>query len=452
MTARGTQRPVVGRQRRDVVSSDAVATWLRAQLTTTPGRLALLAIVTVFAALALGAVAEVSEQARDRAANSARADTEPLLAQAVNLYGSLSDANATATTTFLVGGLEPPARRARYLRDVRSASDSLAALTREVGGSGAARDAVATITRELPIYTGLVEAARANNRQKLPIGAAYMRQASELLSSPILPAAGRLYTIEAQRLRDDYSTGTSTAWLIAFAAAFAVMLGLMVWAQLYLARISHRILNLPMVVATVLVAAVGIWGLVGLISEQNALSRAQRNGSDPVEVLSAARILVSRAQSDESLTLIARGGDTADPEDFTAVVGALGAPNGRGGLVAEIAALARRTGSEGAAAEFESALGAYLAQHNRIESLAASGQTTAANNLAAGSASGAHSPADRVSADLTAQVAAAQTRFEQAASDASSALDGLSIAIPVAIVLAMFLTMFGLRQRALEYR
>jgi hypothetical protein len=207
-----------------------------------------------------------------------------------------------------------------------------------------------------------------------------------------------------------------------------------------------------MVVATVLVAAVGIWGLVGLISEQNALSRAQRNGSDPVEVLSAARILVSRAQSDESLTLIARGGDTADPEDFTAVVGALGAPNGRGGLVAEIAALARRTGSEGAAAEFESALGAYLAQHNRIESLAASGQTTAANNLAAGSASGAHSPADRVSADVTAQVAAAQTRFEQAASDASSALDGLSIAIPVAIVLAMFLTMFGLRQRALEYR
>ena len=59
---------------------------------------------------------------------------------------------------------------------------------------------------------------------------------------------------------------------------------------------------------------------------------------------------------------------------------------------------------------------------------------------------------DRVTADLTAQGGAAQVRFEQAAADASSALDGLSVAIPVAIVLAMFLTLFGLRQRALEYR
>jgi hypothetical protein len=425
---------------------------VREQLTTTPGRLALMAVITVAAAVALGAVALVSEQARERAVNSARTDTEPLLAEAVNLYGSLSDANATATTTFLVGGLEPPARRARYLRDVGSASTSLAELTRQVGGSGSARDAVATITGQLPIYTGRVEAARANNRQKLPIGAAYMRQASELMTSKILPAAGRLYTIEAQRLRDDYNTGTSTAWLIAFAAAFVIMLGLLVWAQLYLARVSHRILNVPIVVATVLVAAVGIWGILGLISSQNALSRAQRNGSDSVEVLSAARILVSRAESDESLTLIARGGDTTDPEDFTAVVGALGSPNGDSGLVGEIASLARRTGTEGAAAEFQTALGAYLSRHNQIETLASSGHTTDANALAVGSASGAGSPADRVTADLTAQVGAAQTRFEQAAADASSALDGLSVAIPLAIALAMLLTLFGLRQRALEYR
>jgi hypothetical protein len=442
----------LGGRGHDRGTAHAAGLWVREQLTTTPGRLALMAVITVFAAVALGAVALVSEQARERAVNSARTDTEPLLAEAVNLYGSLSDANATATTTFLVGGLEPPARRARYLRDVGSASDSLAALTRQVGGSGAARDAVAAITGELPIYTGLVEAARANNRQKLPIGAAYMRQASESMTSTILPAAGRLYTIEAQRLRDDYNTGTSTAWLIAFAAAFIVMLGLLIWAQLYLDRISHRILNVPTVVATVLVAAVGIWGVLGLISSQNALSRAQRNGSDSVEVLSAARILVSRAQSDESLTLIARGGDTTDPADFTAVVGALGSPNGNSGLVEEIAALARRTGSEGAASEFETALGAYLSRHNQIETLAAAGRTKEANVLAAGSASGVQSPADRVTADLTTQVGAAQTRFEQAAADASSALDGLSVAIPVAIALAMFLTLFGLRQRALEYR
>jgi hypothetical protein len=452
MATEGIHPGVVAAPRRRRGTVGFVRAWARDQLTTTPGRLALIAILTVVGAIAFGAVALIAEQAREQAASSARTDTEPLLAEAVNLYGSLSDANATATTTFLVGGLEPPARRARYLADIRAGSDALAALTRQVGGSGAARDAVATVTRELPIYTGLVEAARANNRQKIPIGAAYLRQASELLSSTILPAARRLYTIEAQRLRDDYDKGTSTAWLVAFAAAFVVMLGLLVWMQWYLTRLSHRIFNVPIVIATVLVLAVGIWGVVGLINEQNALSRAQRNGSDPAEVLSAARILVSRAQSDDSLTLIARGGDTTDPADFAAVAAVLGAPDGSSGLVKDIVALARRTGSEGAAAEFQADLAAWLRQHSRIEALASGGKTSQANNLAAGSASTGQSPADRVNTDLTAQFGAAQSRFDQATSDATSALDGLSVAIVLAITLGALLTLFGLRQRALEYR
>jgi hypothetical protein len=431
----------------------ALRAWVREQLTTTPGRLALVAVLVVTGAVVFGAAAEIAEQARQRAATSARNDTEPLLAEAVTLYGSLSDANATATTTFLVGGLEPPARRARYLRDVRTASDSLAALTRQVGASGTARDAVATVARELPIYTGLVEAARANNRQRLPIGAAYMRQASQLMTGTILPAAGRLYTIEAQRLRHDYATGTSTPWLFAFAAAIVVTLALLVWAQWYLARISHRILNVPMVIATSLVAAVGIWGVIGMVGERNALAKAQRDGSDQVEVLSAARILVSRAQSDESLTLIARGGDTTDQTDFAAVAQALGQPNGDSGLVGEIRSLAQRTGTEGAASEFDSALGSYLAQHARIAALADQGQTSLANEVAVGPAGGSGvSPADRVGADLASQIGAAQTRFERAAADAGSSLDGLALAIPVVFVLAALLSLYGLRMRQLEYR
>jgi hypothetical protein len=207
-----------------------------------------------------------------------------------------------------------------------------------------------------------------------------------------------------------------------------------------------------MVVATVIVAAIGIWGVVAMIGEQNALSRAQRNVSDPVEVLSAARILVSRAQSDEGLTLVARGGDTTDPADFDVVIGALGRPGSSAGLVGEVNALAARTGTTDAAGQFENALAAYLSQHAQITSLAAQGQTTAANNLAAGTATAGATPADRVSDDLIAQVTAAQRRFEQAADDASSSLDLLSLAIPVGIVIAALLTLIGLRQRQVEYR
>ncbi len=425
--------------------------WVRERLTTTPGRLALVSIAVVVGAVCFGAVADIAEQSREQAANSARTDTEPLLAQAVNLYASLSDANATATTTFLVGGLEPAARRARYLQDVRAASDSLATLSREVGATASARGAVTTVTRELPIYTGLVEAARANNRQGLPVGAAYLRQASDLLKTAILPAAGQMYTTEARRLRDDYGAGTSTAWLVAFIAAIGLALASLLYTQVYLARISHRILNTPMVAATVLLAALLIWGVIALAGEQNALATAQRDGSDSVEVLSAARILVSRAQSDESLTLIARGGDTTDPADFAAVIGALGRPNG-GGLAGEVTALARRTGTLGAAGEFERALAAYLAEHAQITAYEQRGDTSHANGLVAGSTITGQSPADRVSASLVDQVAAAQARFERSAADATSALSGLSLAIGVVMVLAAGLTLVGLRLRLNEYR
>ena len=161
--------PRIGRATRTA----SLLAWLRERVTTTPGRLVLVSISVLVGAVCFGVIATVAERSRAQAAQAARTETEPLLVQAVTLYTALSDANATANTTFLNGGLEPAARRAHFLQDLRLASDSLASLTREVGGSADARVAVGTITEQLPIFSGLVEAARANNRQGLPVGAAY---------------------------------------------------------------------------------------------------------------------------------------------------------------------------------------------------------------------------------------------------------------------------------------
>ena len=108
---------------------------LRRRAITTPGKLALVSMLVVAGALCFGVVATLAVQSRSEAANAARTQTEPLLVQAVTLYDSLSDANATAITTFLTGGLEPAQRRAHYLQDLRLATGSLTTLTREVSGS-----------------------------------------------------------------------------------------------------------------------------------------------------------------------------------------------------------------------------------------------------------------------------------------------------------------------------
>jgi hypothetical protein len=430
-------------------SLGSVPAWVRGQLTSTPGRLGLASLLVVVGALILGGVAFSAERARSQAAQAVASQTEPLLVQAVSLYAALSDADATATTTFLKGGLEPPARRARYVNDLRVATTSLAELSRQVGDSATARDSVARITNGLPVYSGLVEAARTNNRQRLPVGAAYLRQASELLSTSILPAAGRLYETEATRLDADYRSGTATATLVAFLAVMLVALVLLVLEQCYLARMSRRILNLPLVAATVVLVALTVWGMVGLLGEQSALASAQRSGSDSVEVLSATRILASRAQSDESLWLVARGGDDQPATDFAAVMQALDGPNG---LLAEVAGLARRTGTTVAANGLKTTFAAYRSQHDQITALATGGRFQDAVNVEVNSAATGVSPSDRLSARLAAEIAGAQRRFEHDAGNATSALSGLSIAIPLLALLAAVLALLGLRQRINEYR
>jgi hypothetical protein len=420
--------------------------WLRERLTTTPGKLTLVSILLLAGAVGFGVIATVAERSRAQAAQAVRTETEPLLVQAVTLYTAVSDASATATTTFLKGGLETPARRARYLQDLRHATDSLTALTRQVGGTVDERTAVRTIAEQLPVYTGLVEAARANNRQGFPVGAAYLRQASAVLSGSILPAADHLYATEAKRLSDGYGTGTATAALVVLAVVIAVALGLLVITQRYLARLSRRILNVPTLLATVVLVAVSAWAIVGLVGEQNALATARRS-SDSVEVLSATSVLLSRAQSDQSLTLANRGSDEIDPKDFVAVMRTL-APNS--GLLGEVTTLAGSTGSTAAAHQLVAEFASYQVETSQIAGLESTGRILDAIKRA--SSATASSIAERMTANVAGQITAAQGRFSRSASDAGSSLAGLSIAIPLLAALAAVLALIGLRQRLGEYR
>lgn len=406
-------------------------------------------MLVVAGAVCFGVVATLAERSRSAAAHAARTQTEPLLVQAVTLYSSLSDANATATTTFLTGGLEPPQRRAHYLQDLRLATGALTTLTREVGGSRGAREAVRTITNELPVYSGLIESARVNNLQRFPVGAAYLRQASALLTGRILPAANQLYAIEATRLGDDYRSGTSTTPLVVLGIAIAVSLVTLIGGQLFVARMSRRILNLLMLAATLVIVAVSVWAVLGLVGERNALIRAQRNGSDSVEVLSASRVLLSRAQSDQSLTLVGRGSDEISPADFKKVMQVL---SPQGGMIGAAAPLAARTGTSQDAERLAREFAAYRAQAAQVTALQGNGRTGDAIKLAVADAASPSSPSATLPSDLASQAATAQARFRAQAANATSALSGLGIAIPVLAVVAAILALVGVRQRASEYR
>jgi hypothetical protein len=173
---------------------------------------------------------------------------------------------------------------------------------------------------------------------------------------------------------------------------------------------------------------VSAWAVIGLISEQNALARAQRDGSDSVERLSAADVLLSRAQGDLSLALVNRGTDVSDPADFATVKHVLATS----GLVHQLGT------------DFP----AYLSVTRQIQDLEARGELGPAIGLEPS----ASKISDSLSADLGTRTVGAHAIFTASAADASSALSGLGLAVPLITVLAAVLALLGLRQRINEYR
>src|SRR3954469_10224847 len=92
---------------------------------TTPGRLLRVEAVLVVAALVLGVLGVLGGMARVSAVHDARTRIAALTTGAADLYQSLADADAMATTGYVSGGLEPATARARYDDDIRRAGQRL---------------------------------------------------------------------------------------------------------------------------------------------------------------------------------------------------------------------------------------------------------------------------------------------------------------------------------------
>ncbi len=415
----------------------------RAALDSTPGRLtstlALLFIVT----LAFGVAAVAGALQRQSSTTDVRTSSGPLAVQAEILYRSMSDADATAATAFLASGAEPPALRARYLADIAAAG---AALVKASAGDVADASALRQIATGLPTYTGLVETARADNHLGLPVGAAYLREASALMRNTLLRAASSLYDAQTKQLTADRGDAAGFPWL-------AVPLGLialaaLVRAQASLSRRTRRVLNPGVLSATVAVLIALVWLSASWTTAQAHLGTSNTNGSQQVEAFSQARIDVLRARADESLTLVARGSGGGFETDFAATMKQL---TGDHGLLA-----AADHGDSGQQADARAAINdlkTWQAVHVTIRKDDDGGSYPAAVALATGTGNDAAPAAfERVDGDLGRGIDSANAAFAREAGRAADSESGVAIAVSVLLVLALIALSVGYQRRIAEYR
>ena len=437
----GTARP----------SASALArpAWRAARPTPLMLRWTLIGLVGV--SLLWGAAAAWTVAQHASAAGDVVTTIEPLSVDAQQIYRALSDADATAATSFLSGGLEPLPVRQRYLSDIARAASGLEAATAAAtaAGQSSAAAPLARLTDDLPVYAGMVETARADYRLGYPLGAAYLREASTLMRTALLPAASDLYAQENARLAAADGQATGLPYL---AAALAVVAAyVLLRAQRWLARRTHRVFNRGLLAASAVGLVSAAWIFGALTLARGHLLDARDHGSAPVEALARADIAALRGHSDESLTLVDNDGDDAFQKDFLAVAKQLGP--GPGTLLTGAAGAAR--GSAGARQAAAAAAGApaWYAVHGQLRFLDDTGQHAAAVQLAIGSGPG---DSGRLFARLDTGLASAigqdQNAFRAAGQTGRDDLAGLEIGMIAASLLMAAGCAWGLVARLAEYR
>ncbi|WP_207390438.1 hypothetical protein [Rhodococcus sp. ABRD24] len=273
-------------------------------LRSTPARLLAVGVALLLGTLAVGLIASATVNERKQEIDTLLTTTEPLAQSTQNLYASLSVADAAAATAFLSGGVEPQAVRDTYTQAVGTAAAELVSTSDGLPGDDTSRRLLTQISTDLPVYTGLVETARTNNRAGNPMGGAYLAEASTLMQTRLLPLAEALHSERAAAATAPQSGFGRPLWtpiglLVALLIAFVAT-------QIVMARRTRRTLNPGLVFTTAMVAVLLAWMLIaGLVSATSA-HRAVTEGSRPLTTLDAARILAQQARTEETLQLVRR--------------------------------------------------------------------------------------------------------------------------------------------------
>ena len=414
----------------------------------TPDRLRRLGAVLVLGCLLVGVFSLVDGSARTEAVQEGGSRIAAVHADAAELYRSLADADAMATSGFVSGGQEPAQIRARYDRDI---ADTTARLVHAAGllpADDPAAPALATISAQLPVYTGLVESARTYNRLGYPLGQSYLDSASRLMAGEILPAADELRRLQAEALADAYGRAGSApiAVLLIGLAALAALIDAAVRER----RRTQRVLSVGLTVAGGAVVVALLWWAVAMTVASGRLADAERH-SGIADTLDDARAAVLQARSNESLVLVARGGGAADSGFTAAIERVLGTTSASGLL--DAAGDAAEPNTDDRIAAVRSATEEWMTAHRRLRELDDGGLYRDAVASATGAApDGSGAAFDRLGTVLGETIDAERAAFRADADAAAAALTGLAAGPAVLALLAAAAAAAGIGRRVAEYR
>ncbi|WP_433730472.1 hypothetical protein ACQP0C_03495 [Nocardia sp. CA-129566] len=420
---------------------------LRSFALSTPGRLIAIGLLLIGLCLGAGMMTAATVSDRQQALDTLLDETEPDANSSHHLYTSLSIADAAASTAFISGGLEPQAVRDRYSQALGEASAELVTQTGHAAGQATGNDDPDTrlragIATGLPVYSGLIETARANNRNGYPVGAAYLSEASNQMQTVLLPMAAQLQSHRSDAVSAAQRHHVQPPWP---AIAMVILaLGTLVWAQFDLSKRWHRVLNPGLLLASAAMLILLAWTLTaGSVSAAEMIG-GRDNGAVPASRLTESRILTQQARSAETLKLVRR--DASGDYDRTYEASVTRLNELLGGYPDDAPAA-------GEIANARAALGRWRAAHQRMTDALAHGDFTGAATVATGPGSAdAAAQVDALDRALGQGLDETRDTLRDNISGAALALDFLAPGAMVLGILAAAYVGLGIWPRLREYR
>lgn len=275
--------------------------------------------VTALLVLLLGVATAWSVHERDLALGSATGAARRLASGGVDdeveqklfklqsaelgLYQARSDTGSTDASAAQQGDTDTDT-------GTQTAPELLTSLESELAGvtSPAASHAHAVaIVQELTVYTGLEATAQSDNRTGLPVGAAYLREASRYLTTYMLVNAEEIRAADQHTVTsEDAAAAVFPGWLVFGDAVTAVWL---VVALVGLAGFTRRSLNAGVAGALVVALALITWSLAGILLARDRLDGSAAPASAAATGLAQVRFDADTVNIDDQLTFSDNGED-----------------------------------------------------------------------------------------------------------------------------------------------
>jgi CHASE3 domain sensor protein len=285
---------------------------------TTPKKIKLMLVLCIAGAVITSGVTLMAYINSRNTAQAVGRDTVPSITAALNIKATLANAHSNAMNAMVTKEKLGGKFWNLYRKDMDSLHSQLVNASKDITYGDAERIPLTTISSNISAYEYTVGGSVASGAE---ISVDQFMEANRLMQQKILPASTALNKVNISKLDsiyNDYAKNIDTMFILMVVIGIVFII-ILITAQVYLFRRTHRVFNAGLLIATMFFAASLIFTANALSSVKKDIFTAKNDAFTSINALWNARAVAYNAKSIESLYLLHEGTgivQTADTINF----------------------------------------------------------------------------------------------------------------------------------------